>query len=244
MKYETDAIVLKVHDSGESDRILTLLSPEFGIIRAFANRSKKINSKMQSATQALCLGHYTIVKYNNSESVSDAYCKEVFFGLRNDITKLALSQYFCAIAMEAVKEDEECEDVFRVLLNSFSFLEKSRRSEACLKAITELRLLCFAGYMPSVFECALCKSKTAESYVFNIAAGNILCDKCSKGGKELTVGVLRAMIHICTSPISKLYSFSLSEDDEKILSELTEQYLLSVTQKSFKALDFYKSVSV
>ena len=54
MRMNTDALVLRVTDTGESDRLLTLLTSEYGVLRAFANRAKKINSKFMGATQSLC----------------------------------------------------------------------------------------------------------------------------------------------------------------------------------------------
>ncbi len=40
MRMNTDALVLRVTDTGESDRLLTLLTSEYGVLRAFANRAK------------------------------------------------------------------------------------------------------------------------------------------------------------------------------------------------------------
>ena len=54
MRMNTDALVLRVTDTGESDRLLTLLTSEYGVLRAFANRAKKINSKFMGATQSMC----------------------------------------------------------------------------------------------------------------------------------------------------------------------------------------------
>ena len=45
MQITTDALVLKVMDVGENDRLLTLLSKDYGIIRAFASGAKKIQNK-------------------------------------------------------------------------------------------------------------------------------------------------------------------------------------------------------
>ena len=44
MRMNTDALVLRVTDIGESDRVITLLSGEYGIIRAFANGAKKLKA--------------------------------------------------------------------------------------------------------------------------------------------------------------------------------------------------------
>jgi hypothetical protein len=80
MRMNTDALVLKVTDTGESDRLVTLLTAEYGVIRAFANRAKKINSKMHGATQTLCYGEFSVYRSRDSYIIDDAVAKEVFLG--------------------------------------------------------------------------------------------------------------------------------------------------------------------
>ena len=60
MSIVTDALVLKVTDTGESDRLLYLLTADYGVIRAFANRASKSKSNMQAASQTLCYGEFNI----------------------------------------------------------------------------------------------------------------------------------------------------------------------------------------
>jgi DNA repair protein RecO (recombination protein O) len=170
----TDALVLKVTDTGESDRLVTLLTAEYGVLRAFANRAKKINSKMHGATQSLCYGDFSIYKSRDSYIIDDAVAKEVFFGLRSDIEKLALSQYFCSVAAELVPEMEPARDYLRVILNSMHLLEKGRRSNDFLKAVTELKIMAFAGFMPDLTACPHC-GETDGDMVFNIEDGCIYC---------------------------------------------------------------------
>ena len=115
MRMNTDALVLKVTDTGESDRLVTLLTSEYGVIRAFANRAKKINSRMLGATQSLCYADFSVYKSRDSYIIDDAQAKEVFFGLRNNIESLALAQYICALAAELAPETEPARDFLAAL---------------------------------------------------------------------------------------------------------------------------------
>ena len=54
--------------------------------------------------------------------------------------------------------------------------------------------------------------------------------------------ILTALKHITLSPVDRIYSFMLSPDDEKMLGEVCEEYLLARTGKTYKALEFYKSM--
>ena len=128
--------------------------------------------------------------------------KEVFFGLRDDIEKLALGQYFCALAAELAPEMEPAGDFLRVVLNSLHLLEKQMRSCRFLKAVTELKLLSLAGFMPDLTVCRHCEKAPSGDMAFNVP-----------------------------------------EQDEKKLAEVCEKFLLAQTGRTFKALDFYKSLN-
>ncbi len=241
MRMTTDALVLKVTDTGESDRLVTLLTSEYGVLRAFANRAKKINSKMHGATQSLCYGDFSVYKSRDSYIIDDAVAKEVFFGLRSDIEKLALSQYFCALASELVPEMEPAKDYLRVILNSMHLLEKGRRSNNFLKAVTELKFMVYSGFMPDLTACPHCGEMQGEMF-FNIDDGCIYCRQSGKSGEKINSTVLAAMRHVCANPIEKMYSFSLPPQDEKRFSYVCEKFLLSQTRRKFKTLEFYKSL--
>ena len=61
-KITTDGVVLKETSIGESDRVVTILSRELGIIRAFVTGAKKVGSKNSAATSLLCYGTYSVYK--------------------------------------------------------------------------------------------------------------------------------------------------------------------------------------
>ncbi len=241
MRMNTDALVLRVTDTGESDRLVTLLTSEYGVLRAFANRAKKINSRMHGATQSLCYGDFSVYKSRDSYIVDDAVAKEVFFGLREDIEKLALAQYFCALAAELVPEMEPAKDYLRVILNSLHLLESQRRSNNFLKAVTELKFMVFSGFMPDLTACPECGCEPQGEIYFNVSEGCIFCKKCGNG-ERINATVLAAMRHVCANPVERMYSFSLPAQDEKRFAEVCERFLLLQTGKRFKALEFYKSL--
>ena len=242
MRMNTDALVLKVTDTGESDRLVTLLTSEYGVIRAFANRAKKINSRMLGATQSLCYADFSVYKSRDSYIIDDAQAKEVFFGLRNNIESLALAQYICALAAELAPEMEPARDFLRVALNSLHLLETGRRSNSFIKAVTELKFMVFAGFMPDLTVCPNCGGELADGSFFNAEDGCVYCTRDGRGGEKISSSVLAAMRHVCANPIERMYSFSLPEQDERLFAKVCEKFLLVQTRRSFKTLDFYKSL--
>ena len=243
MSINTDALVLRVSDVGESDKVLTLLTADYGVIHAFANRAKKMNNKMQAATQSLCYGEFSIYSGKNSYIINQATVKEVFFGLRKDIEMLALAQYFCSLAYDLIPEGEPAPQSLRVILNSLSFLQSGRRTPQFLKAVTELKLISLAGYLPDLSKCSQCGEIPQGEALFNAHSGKLFCKAHRGAGEVLTPGVITAMRHVSLNPVDRIYSFSLSKQDEKLFAKVCENYLLSRTGKSYKTLEFYKSFS-
>ncbi|MBR4073352.1 MAG: recombination protein O N-terminal domain-containing protein, partial [Clostridia bacterium] len=64
MRFTTDALVIKEMKVGESDRLVTLLTKEYGVIKAFAAGAKNIKSKKAAATGLLSYSSVTILKKN------------------------------------------------------------------------------------------------------------------------------------------------------------------------------------
>ena len=241
MKLQTDALVLKTTDTGESDRLVTLLTRDYGVIRAFANRAKKFNSRLHGATQSLCYGDFTIRSGRDSYMIDDAAAKAMFFDLRQDLLSLSLAQYFCALAAVLAPAEEPAEEYLRVLLNSLHLLETQRRSRDFLKAVTELRLLTLTGYKPDLTACPHC-GIIPEPLFFSPKEGCICCAESGRGGLRITAGILAAMRHVCTQPVDRIYAFALPEREEAQLARVSERFLLEQTGARISALDFYNAM--
>ena len=62
IRFTTQALVIKEMNVGESDRLVTLLTKDFGIIKAFAAGAKNIKSKKAAATSLLTYSSVTFVE--------------------------------------------------------------------------------------------------------------------------------------------------------------------------------------
>ncbi|MBR5774178.1 MAG: DNA repair protein RecO [Clostridia bacterium] len=246
MVIKTDALVLREQNIGENDRLVTLLTRDAGIIRAFAKVAGKAKSGLQSATQTLCYSRFTINIGKTANRIREAEAVEVYFGLRQDIEKVALAQYFTQLVSEVAPEGNESDELLKIMLNTLHFLHNGKKKPEQLKAIVELRVACMCGYMPLIEQCNGCGSANGERYVFDFINGVLSCEKCGTDprGAYAVVGggVLTALRYITEADVSRLFSFNMSDDGFRALSEITERYLLVQLQRSFSALDFYKTV--
>ncbi|HOO26055.1 MAG TPA: DNA repair protein RecO, partial [Clostridiales bacterium] len=100
MQINTEGLVIRERSVGENDRLITVLTRDYGLVKAFANGAKRLKSRSQSATQLLAYSSFVFYQGRDSYTVNDARSIEIFFKLRQDIEKLSLAQYFCELAEE------------------------------------------------------------------------------------------------------------------------------------------------
>ena len=168
MQLKTQGLIIKEQTVGESDRLVTILTRDEGVVRAFARRAKNLKDSKNAGTGLLCYSRLKLSRGRDTYNVNEAFPIEVFFDLRRDITALALAQYFCQLAVELVPEGVESADFLRLVLNALHFLCRGTRPQAVLKAIVELRMLSEAGYMPSIAYCAHCGAYESERMYFKV----------------------------------------------------------------------------
>ena len=162
MQIDTDGLIVKEQNIGESDRLVTVLTREEGILRAFVRGAKRMKSRSASSTQLLCYSRLSIYKGRDTYVIDEAQPEEVFFPLRQDMEKLSLAQYFCELAIALAPENAEAGDFLRLILNGLHFLSNGKRPALLIKAAVEMRMLSLAGYMPNLICCQECGGYEAD----------------------------------------------------------------------------------
>lgn len=244
MHIKTSGVVLKEQSINENDKLVTLLTRTNGVVRAFARGAKSPKNRKNAGTQIFCYCDFDLYFGNNVYCVEEAIPKNTFFDMRNDIKSLALAQYFCELMQELAPREENSEDYLKLILNTNYLLMTAKKEADLLKPIFEMRLLALSGYMPSVVACCRCGAYETETMFFDTAKGELYCDKCVKSQyfAPLSMSCVQAMRHVVFSDDDKIYSFSLKGKALEEFKEASERYLLTVTMRNYKTLEFYKMV--
>lgn len=243
MRRTTKGLVIREQTIGESDRLVTLLTADFGLVKAFVRRAKQLKSRLNSATTLFAYCEFSLYRSKDAFIVDDAVPIEVFFNLRQDIDRLTLAQYFAQLAYELSAEEQPQEELLRLLLNSLHLLCKGEKSLVQIKAVFEFRALCLGGYMPSVLACDNCGTYETPLMYFDTLEGKIYCENCAEAGAvPLPKNVITAVRFICLTEPTKIFSFSLSEENFSLLGGIAEKYTISRIQRRLSALEFYKGL--
>lgn len=240
-------IVLRVTDYSDQDALLTVLTRKHGKLTVKARGLRRKNSPLAAVCQLLVYGEFTVFEYRGQYSINEAHVLHLFQNLRTDIVKLSLASYFAQISEVLSQEDYPTPELQSLLLNCLYALSELDTPAEQVKAVFELRAACFSGYMPDLFGCHICGSQNPDR--FDLRAGMLECASCRAAGSDgirmpVTPGLLEAMRYISFCDPKKLFFFRLGNGELNQLSSVTEGYLSTQLERSFSALDFYKSIKM
>ena len=230
----TRGLVLRTTEYKETDRILTVLSADHGLLTMKARGVRSNRSKLKGACQLLTYAEFTVGEAHGFSSITEATAIEMFPELRTDIVLLSLASYFAQLAEVLSQEDAASPALLPLILNALYALAKLKKPPQLVKA---------AGYLPELSGCCVCGDPEPDR--FSIADGTLECASCraSDGVRmPLSAASLAAMRYIVSCPDKKLFSFALTGAAEKELCDAAESYLLTQLERSFYTLDFYKSL--
>lgn len=252
MLFTYDGIVVGRRDIGESNCFLDILTDEQGIVEATAHGVKKINSSLLGSCGLFSYSTFCLNKTKMRYTVNSAKPKRSFHELGSDIEKLALASYFAqAVRFCTMQEQVQSDRDSMVRFFAIALYEAETAPDAprlaCVKAAFELRYSCVLGFMPDLRGCCNCGCGEHDEMFFLPESGEMICGDCfdrEYHGRYFVLNreLLGAMQNIVYARLDRAFKFTVSPENAKLLGRVTENYFLARTERSFPALDYYKSI--
>ena len=176
-QYRTEAIVLRLLDYGESDRIVTFCTAGYGKIRGIAKGARRSRKRFANALEPFCFSQLLFTR-RGPDSLAMIDSSEVishFPLIRADLEKTLRASYLIDLTDQFLPEEKKNEAVFELLNAFLRLLEEHPATESLLRFF-EIRLLKLAGYDPVLDRCLLCRTPvgTETSYRFVAADGGLI----------------------------------------------------------------------
>jgi DNA repair protein RecO (recombination protein O) len=177
--YRVQAIVLKRTDYGEADRLLTLLTPNLGKLRAIAKGVRKPTSRKSGHLELFTHTHLLLAKGKQLDIITQADTLDAFLPLRENLERVGYAYYLAELVDKFAEEGVENRALFDLLLDAFAALGETTNDPEVLARFFELRVLQYAGYRPQLFTCVHCGKtiEPTENY-FSVEAGGVLDPEC------------------------------------------------------------------
>jgi DNA repair protein RecO (recombination protein O) len=208
----SSAIILRHLDYGESDRIVTFLTPEDGVKKGFARGARKSRKRFGAALEpySQVVMHWS-VRGGELVTLAEAELLDLRAGLRGDLAALTLAGYGCELTEELLGAQHGHPEAFELLA---AFLDHLAAGGPVAEArlLFELRLLAMSGYIPHLLHCSLCNVTLRDgNAAFAAARGGSLCLACAAGAPSLTVacGTLGSLSRILQTPPTLFAGFRI-----------------------------------
>lgn len=154
--YKAIGINLKAMPLGESDRIVTILTKEFGLLRAVAMGARKQNSKLGGRSGLFVVNQLLFAKGRSLDKITQAETLESYPGLARNLKKLTSGQYLAELVLQQALSEQPQEDLFYLFNEHLGRIEQATDSEVLPRLIHAIyQLLAIAGIAPQVYQCSV-----------------------------------------------------------------------------------------
>lgn len=184
--YRTEAIVLRTHNLGEADRIITLLSKEHGKIRAVAKGVRRTRSKFGARLEPFTRVDLLLHQGKSLEVVSQAVALSTYGEkLAGDYQRWTAGQSMLETADQlAGEEGSPIPAQYQLLHAALGALAQADLDANLVLDSYFLRALAIAGYEPELSGCVGC-GYMAELMFFHIPSGGLVCAEHKLPGSVL-----------------------------------------------------------
>jgi len=211
--YKATGINLKSMPLGETDRLVTVLTPEFGLVRAVAPGARKPKSRLRGRIEMFVVNELLIAKGRSLDKIVQAETLASYPKLGKDLGKLTASQYLAELLLcVALSEQPQVEfyDLLNDYLRHIEAISTAQNSQDFAIAILShlacgiFQVLAIAGLEPQVRCCCLTRRAIApnpkdlqQRVKFSFEAGGILTDAAVfEGASPDSAAPLRALPRI------------------------------------------------
>lgn len=238
--FTVNGIVLRAAPFKESSAVLTLLTAERGKMSVVAQGVRKVK-KSGLYAQPFSYSEFALSESKGLPVCRSAELKETFYGLREDMDRLAIGQYFLETSLLVGEEATDGAEFLKLLLNSLYLLSRKESGidPFVVKTVYELKFAYLCGFGVIADTCAECGG-SAEYWSFD---DGFLCGECASERNSVihpvSPAVCKAITHILSTDGKASFAFKMSEKAFGDLSTLSEKYLEAKTETRFRALDFF-----
>ncbi len=240
-------LVLRTAEYKESSKMLTVLTDALGKISISAHGATRLKSRIAAACQPMAFSEMTVSETKERYYLKEANTLELFSGLTADLRRYALGCYFLELLDASCPETVEEPEALSLGLNALWLLSEGKKDPRIVKSAFELRLMTLLGYQPETEQCAACGREEPENPTLDLRGGALYCRDCAlralaQRPMALDAPSLQAIRHIVSAQRKSVFSFRVSESVLRRLGDAAENYVKEQLERSFRTLDYYKSL--
>jgi DNA repair protein RecO (recombination protein O) len=187
--YVTDAIVLSRFDYGEADRILTILTPGMGKIKAIAKGIRRPTSRIGGSLEPLAELRLQLARGRTFDVVTQVTMLHSWLGLHDRLEVTATAWYCGELLDRSLEERHAAEPLYLLLRRAYELLDAGMDPGRVARWF-EMRLCDELGVRPEVDRCVECDRllEPGDEVRWIPRLGGVLCGRHG-GPSAVTAGL-------------------------------------------------------
>ncbi len=174
--YDDEAIVIGASRLGEADKIVTLLTPGVGRVKAVAKGARKTGSRFGGRLETLNHLEVTLHRGRSLYILTGAHALEVFAGLRADLASTELALACGEATARAVHEGQAAPEHFAHLLKALRYLDTAGPNPLFFASFV-LVLARISGFEFQFGRCLRCGLGDGLEHL-SLPEGGAVCGRC------------------------------------------------------------------
>lgn len=239
----TDAVILRRSDFGEADRLLVLLTPGHGKLRAIAKGARKPTARKTGHVELFALADLLLARGRDLYIVAQAETKEPFLALREDLVRSTYAHHLAELLDRFTAEQDTGRDEFELLVAALGWLCQGADPRLVARYF-ELRLLGLAGFAPSLFQCSLGQERLKpQDQFFSPVDGGVICPDHHAGmtrGLPISLDALKTLRYMQTRPWDAIRVLKLSGPLHQEIERLLLGYIAFILEQRLQSVEFLK----
>lgn len=241
----TDAVVLRRHDFGETDRILTLYTANLGKLRAVAKGVRRPISKLAGHLELFTHAHVMLAHGRNLDIITQVETVSSFIGLREDLWRTSQAYYVAELLDRLTEERAENAALFRLLITTLDRIATVRRPDQAVRFF-EAQALGLLGYRPELRHCVTCQAPLEpRPATFSVADGGVICQSCPSMGpstRSLSANALKVLRLYQDGDWPTVNRLRLNEDLGGEVEQILRGYVHYIAEAQLKSTAFVTSL--
>jgi len=186
MLERTEGIVLRTFSYGEADLLVTYLTRDLGLRKAFAKSPRKMKSRFGSSLEPFTCARIAFFGREDAAlpRLTQSDIIRPFQGVRESLSSMLMLSALAELTISFLKEGARSEEAFVLFREVLEMMEEDPRR--IFPLLFRVRFLGLKGYLPSLRGCAKCGREASSFYP---SQGSVMCGACvSRAGLRTEAG--------------------------------------------------------
>ena len=242
------AVVIGSFPLGESDRVVSFFTRDFGKVRGVARAARRMRSRFGSALELLTLGELVFFDTGRSELVQVDHFDIVhpFEGVRRDLERLGQAAWIVECVARLTADRDPSATLYGLLVRALRSIEDG---DGPRKAATVFALRCVdvLGHRLRVDGCVACGRRgtvTDGAVIIDVEGGGLTCAACAsrtRGALRVEGGTLTALRRLRTMSWSAAMGLALGATEDQV-REIVELHVARLAGQPGRAARFLREI--